>query len=497
MNLKRLLFSTVPVLFACVLFIPTTTHAATPTLTADEVVANVTAGTDDQTDTTSPTQANAVQVKATRTLTVANALPAGSVLASSVSFTIGTCVVTLGTVAQDTDCSNNTAAIATTTDATAAAIATRLISVTGLSDTGHGAIAITASTTSSTNVVFTTSGSETAAGNITYTANTATNISSPSYATVAGVVAAVQINTITIAGTPDEDDVFTATLPTVGAVTYTVLDTDTTNTLIAAGLGKAIVDSASYSDQAFTAATSTNTIVLTAKVAGTGFVQTSGAANRAAVAQEVTFTPSVSTGNTRFDITINGTQYRGVGGTVKHAVESLQPLVDANAAVTCTEDDTLVDCTADSAGTVFTYNTNVTQLSGGGGGGGGGSSSSHTSSNDSNASVQAQINTLLATIASLNAQLGHGSTGIGATVSAFARDLTIGASGDDVKMLQVWLNSHGFPLAASGVGSAGNETTLFGGLTQAALAKWQASVGISPAAGYFGPKTRAYLAAHQ
>lgn len=77
---------------------------------------------------------------------------------------------------------------------------------------------------------------------------------------------------------------------------------------------------------------------------------------------------------------------------------------------------------------------------------------------------------------------------------AFTRDLDVGAVGEDVRALQVFLNTHGAVIAASGVGSPGNETTYFGLLTQKALAKYQAAQGISPAAGYFGPKTRAYIA---
>jgi peptidoglycan hydrolase-like protein with peptidoglycan-binding domain len=49
-------------------------------------------------------------------------------------------------------------------------------------------------------------------------------------------------------------------------------------------------------------------------------------------------------------------------------------------------------------------------------------------------------------------------------------------------------------LAESGPGSPGNETNYFGSLTQKALAKYQADNGIIPSAGYFGPKTRAFLA---
>ena len=64
-------------------------------------------------------------------------------------------------------------------------------------------------------------------------------------------------------------------------------------------------------------------------------------------------------------------------------------------------------------------------------------------------------------------------------------------SGADVKALQVYLNTHGYVIASSGAGSPGNETTKFGGATKAALIKFQKANGITPAAGYFGPKTRA------
>jgi hypothetical protein len=136
------------------------------------------------------------------------------------------------------------------------------------------------------------------------------------------------------------------------------------------------------------------------------------------------------------------------------------------------------------------------------GSGGGGSSSSHSNSDHTtntpgtNGNMPAQIAALLAQVAALQAQLGHGSTGIGAGVSAFARDLDMGATGDDVHGLQVYLNTHGFQVASTGPGAPGSETSLFGGLTKAALAKFQASVGITPAVGYFGPLTRAYVQAH-
>lgn len=111
------------------------------------------------------------------------------------------------------------------------------------------------------------------------------------------------------------------------------------------------------------------------------------------------------------------------------------------------------------------------------------------------AELQAQITALLAQISALQAQLG-GSTTTGGTTTTynFTRDLTLGSTGEDVKALQQYLNANGYVVAASGAGSVGNESTYFGSLTQAALAKFQAANGISPAAGYFGPITRSKIA---
>ena len=82
------------------------------------------------------------------------------------------------------------------------------------------------------------------------------------------------------------------------------------------------------------------------------------------------------------------------------------------------------------------------------------------------------------------------------THGSFTRDLKVGSTGDDVKALQVWLNTHGYQVAASGPGSPGSETTMYGNATKAAVAKFQTANGISPAAGYFGPKTRTYVNAN-
>jgi len=110
-------------------------------------------------------------------------------------------------------------------------------------------------------------------------------------------------------------------------------------------------------------------------------------------------------------------------------------------------------------------------------------------------SLIVQLKSLLQQAASLGITLPAGSEAYLASskLSEMTEDLELDSTGEAVKTLQQFLNAQGFTLASSGAGSSGQETTRFGGLTKAALAKFQSSVGISPAAGYFGPITRAYL----
>ncbi|MEX0934132.1 MAG: hypothetical protein WD003_02685 [Candidatus Paceibacterota bacterium] len=106
--------------------------------------------------------------------------------------------------------------------------------------------------------------------------------------------------------------------------------------------------------------------------------------------------------------------------------------------------------------------------------------------------------------ASLRGTAPSGTTtgGSGAAVCPFAwsRSLTTGDTGDDVMALQKFLNaSSDTRVAASGVGSAGNETNYFGSLTAAAVAKFQnthssevlAPLGLNAGTGYFGASSRA------
>ena len=75
------------------------------------------------------------------------------------------------------------------------------------------------------------------------------------------------------------------------------------------------------------------------------------------------------------------------------------------------------------------------------------------------------------TVANVQTSLTGGTPSTGgttATACSFAKDLTLGSTGDDVKCLQQYLNAAGYTVATTGVGSSGSETTYFGSLTQMA-----------------------------
>ncbi len=75
----------------------------------------------------------------------------------------------------------------------------------------------------------------------------------------------------------------------------------------------------------------------------------------------------------------------------------------------------------------------------------------------------------------------------------FKKNLSVGMTNNDVKALQMFLNTRGFILARVGYGSIGNETSYFGNATRQALIKFQKANSIYPASGYFGPVTREFV----
>lgn len=122
--------------------------------------------------------------------------------------------------------------------------------------------------------------------------------------------------------------------------------------------------------------------------------------------------------------------------------------------------------------------------------------------------LQDQIADLLAQIATLQTQIaamgGTPAAGVPAACTGitFTVDLSQGSTGNDVKCLQALLNTDpATQVAATGVGSLGNETTYFGPLTHAAVVKFQnqnaaeilTPIGLTAGTGYVGPATRPVL----
>ena len=117
------------------------------------------------------------------------------------------------------------------------------------------------------------------------------------------------------------------------------------------------------------------------------------------------------------------------------------------------------------------------------------------------AQIRARIAEITILIAQLQAQLNEllGISVEDCTITSFDRTLKKGMSGDDVKCLQIILNSASDTrVAETGVGSSGNETKYFGSLTKAAVIKFQekyapdilASWNLTSGTGLVGTTTR-------
>ena len=466
-----------------------------PALTASVTASNTTTGTNDQTDAMASTTANVAEVKAQRILLVATAP------LTTNTITIGTCTVTFATTTggvnstQDLDCSGDSAVRITTattsvdTAKTAAQIATDLSNIKNATSTGHGAITAAIGTTT-TKVTFTTTNTEASATSINFTDGTSGKITSVGNTT--GVIPVVQVNTISIGGTIEAGDTFSVVLPGPVTASYVSTSNDTSSSTVATGLNAAIQASAGYSSQAFTSAASFGTVVLTAKTAGTGFIpNTPTATNRSAVAQVVVFTPTVFSGN-KYTVTINGVDY-----TYTLQQSSLSTLLSGLASAitstdpSCSQNGTVLTCTAATPGTGFTYSSSVSSSHTGGGGGGGrvsGGGSSHTTkpatpATPATPAVPGVSPAMPATPAT---------PAMPAMGGSFTHGLHLGLSGDEVAHLQTVLESQGFLVMPQGIAKG-----FFGGLTTKAVGAFQVKYGIAKPGdegyGNVGPKTRAQL----
>lgn len=88
------------------------------------------------------------------------------------------------------------------------------------------------------------------------------------------------------------------------------------------------------------------------------------------------------------------------------------------------------------------------------------------------------------TVIMLSGSMALVSTASAQSACTFTRNLTVGARGADVTCLQNAL------IAAGHLGASYN-TGYFGGLTKAAVAKWQKAASVAPAVGFFGSLSRA------
>lgn len=95
--------------------------------------------------------------------------------------------------------------------------------------------------------------------------------------------------------------------------------------------------------------------------------------------------------------------------------------------------------------------------------------------------LQAQLNNLIAQLATLKAQQAPAATPASSNC-VLSRDLSVGLRGVDVQCLQEQLIQNGHLQTAA--------TGYFGPATKAAVIRWQAAKGL-PATGYFGPLSRA------
>lgn len=222
-----------------------------------------------------------------------------------------------------------------------------------------------------------------------------------------------------------------------------------------------------------------------------------------------------STGSTQIRYTLDSSTPSCSSGTAYSSVVSVTSSLTLKA-IACDA----VDNTSALSTNIYTISINT----GGGGSNSGGSSGGTVSSYTGTPAIpatpatpgvspatpatpavsaaQAQLTALMAQLQTLIAQ----AQSKGINVSAAAQSLSAGSGAglsslgnlmsglrsEGVRSLQNFLVAQNKGQAAAAL-KANGTTPNFGSLTKAALAEWQASVGISPASGYFGPVTRNYL----
>jgi len=212
-----------------------------------------------------------------------------------------------------------------------------------------------------------------------------------------------------------------------------------------------------------------------------------------ATAQVVTFTPAgLVAEETTYVITINGTGYTFIesNSTAKSVVEGLSTELAADTDVSCTEDDAVLTCTADIAGTAFTYSSSVDSVE----------SAPVVSGNSGSVVIggyfnRPENNNIYPPLTAIPTPLypqNFSPLQPSQGDESFYQSLGFGVSNDEVARLQKWLS--GYPTIYPDKLITG----YFGEKTREAVLKFQLIYEVipskkDPGAGHFGPKTRALV----
>ena len=147
----------------------------------------------------------------------------------------------------------------------------------------------------------------------------------------------------------------------------------------------------------------------------------------------------------------------------------------------CTIDhaENTVTCTTDHFSTfgLFAYIDDPAPAPSSGGGRRGGGGGFYNAASSGLATIELLRSKLAMLIAQLTGITGGTAAaalgGVGGASDPFPRNLKMGSSGEDVRRLQKFLNTHGYSVATTGTGSLGKESTLFGAATKNALIQYQ------------------------